>query len=277
MSALHRAGAATGTSVLDELFAATRGEGRAALIGYLPAGYPDVAGSRELLRAMIDGGCDLVEVGIPFSDPVIDGPVIQQAQQQALAAGTRIADVLGTVEAVTSAGGRAVVMTYFNPILAYGQGRFARDLASAGGSGVITPDLIVDEAEQWLSATSEAGIAPVFLVAPSSPLDRITLTATATKGFLYAASIMGVTGGGDQVPSSAPELVARCRQVTELPVGVGLGVRTAGQAVEIAAYADAVIVGTAFVALAGQGPNAHTAVAGLAAELAAGVRHRAAS
>jgi len=259
---------------LDELFAATRAANRAALIGYLPAGFPDLPRSRELLRAMIDGGCDLVEVGMPFSDPVIDGPVIQAAQQQALTAGTRIADVLGTVEAVASAGGRAVVMTYFNPVLAYGPARFAMDLASAGGSGVITPDLIVDEAGPWLAATDAAGIAPIFLVAPSSPMDRIMVTAAATRGFLYAASTMGVTGARDTVSSSAPELVARCRQATDLPIGVGLGVRTADQAAEIAVFADAVVVGSAFVALAGPHDGAQAAVAALAADLATGVRRR---
>ncbi|WP_029135735.1 tryptophan synthase subunit alpha [Nakamurella lactea] len=259
------------TSVLDDLFAVTRGEGRAALVGYLPAGYPDIPGSQAVMRAMLDGGCDLIEVGLPFSDPVLDGQVIQAAQQRALAAGTRIADVLRTVESVTSAGGRAVVMTYFNPVLAYGPERFARDLAAAGGSGVITPDLIVDEAQFWLDATEGAGIAPIFLVAPSSPMDRIVLTAGASRGFLYAASTMGVTGTRDQVASSAPELVSRCRQATDLPVAVGLGVRTADQAAEIAGYADAVIVGSAFVALAG-GPGGAAAVAGLAAELATGVR-----
>jgi tryptophan synthase alpha chain len=256
-------------AVLDELFATTRAEGRAALVGYLPAGFPDVRGSAEVLTAMIGGGCDLVEVGLPFSDPVLDGPVIQAAQQQALAAGTRIRDVFGVVEQVVAAGGRAVVMTYFNPVLAYGPDRFARDLAAAGGSGVITPDLIVDEAEDWLAATAAAQLAPIFLVAPSSPPDRIALTARATRGFLYAASVMGVTGARDQVSSAAPELVARCRQVTDLPIGVGLGVRTGDQAAQIAGFADAVIVGSAFVSAVQASPDA---VGALAAELAAGVR-----
>jgi tryptophan synthase alpha chain len=256
-------------SALAPLFEATRAEGRAALVGYLPAGFPDVPGSAEHLRRMIDAGCDLVEVGLPFSDPVLDGPVIQAAQHQALEAGTRIADVLRVVESVTSAGGRAVVMSYFNPILRYGMQRFTSELASAGGSGVITPDLIVDEAQEWTAATTDAGIDPIFLVAPSSPPDRIAVTAASTRGFLYAASVMGVTGARDQVSSAAPELVARCRLVTDLPIGVGLGVRTGDQAAEIASFADAVIVGSAFVSAIDQGPDAVTA---LAADLAAGVR-----
>lgn len=265
-------------AALNDLFATTRAENRAALVGYYPAGYPDLESSRKVIAAMVDGGCDLIEVGLPFSDPVMDGAVIQTAQHQALAQGTRIGDVLRTVEQIVAAGGRAVVMSYFNPILRYGIERFTRELAAAGGSGVITPDLIVDEAEDWLRACSDAGLAPIFLIAPSSPTERISLTAAATRGFVYAASTMGVTGARDQVSSAAPELVARARPLTSLPIGVGLGVRTAAQAAEIAGYADAVIVGSAFVALAADetghtGPDQLAAVKQLAAELAEGVRH----
>lgn len=261
---------------LTDLFARTRAEGRAALVGYLPAGYPDTDTSVALFRAMIEGGCDLVEVGMPFSDPVLDGPVIQDAQQASLAGGFSARKLITVVESITAAGGRAVVMTYFNPVMAYGVDAFARDLASAGGAGVITPDLIVDEAGPWRAAADAAGLAPIFLVAPSTGPERIALTAGATRGFLYAASTMGVTGARDQVSSSAPGLVARCRELTDLPIGVGLGVRTGLQAGEIASYADAVIVGSAFVSAAkaaGHGAvGAARAVAALAEELAAGVR-----
>jgi tryptophan synthase alpha chain len=161
-------------------------------------------------------------------------------------------------------------MTYFNPVLAYGVQKFARDLAAAGGSGVITPDLIVDEAGPWLAAAERSHLAPIFLVAPSSPAERIALTAAATRGFLYAASTMGVTGARNQVSAAAPDLVARCRAVTDLPIGVGLGVRTGDQAAEIAGFADAVIVGSAFVSAAESGGV--NAVRDLAAELADGVR-----
>jgi tryptophan synthase alpha chain len=256
-------------STLSDLFAGTRAEGRAALIGYLPAGFPTVDASAATLAAMIAGGCDLVEVGVPFSDPVLDGPVIQAAAETARSNGFRLRDTFSVVERVTSAGGRAVVMSYFNPILAYGVENFARDLAAAGGSGVITPDLIVDEAEPWLAAAGANGIDPIFLVAPSSSAERITLTAAATRGFLYAASTMGVTGARDQVSSAAPSLVARCRELTDLPIGVGLGVRTGAQAAQIAGFADAVIVGSAFTSAAADGP---AAVAALAADLADGVR-----
>ncbi len=257
-------------SALREMFADLRSQGRSALIGYLPAGYPTVAGSAELLAAMIEGGCDLVEVGLPFSDPVLDGPVIQLAAQTALEDGFRVSDVFSVVESVTSAGGRAVVMSYFNPILAHGVDAFTRDLAAAGGAGVITPDLIVDEAGPWLDAVHRENLDPIFLVAPSSSAERIARTASATSGFLYAASTMGVTGARNTVSAAAPALVARCREITDLPIGVGLGVRTGEQAAEIAAFADAVIVGSAFVSAAERGgPDA---AAELAAELAAGIR-----
>jgi tryptophan synthase alpha chain len=268
----------TGIDTLGGLFTQTRQQDRAALVGYLPAGFPTVSGSIDLFTAMVDGGCDLVEVGVPFSDPVLDGPVIQDAAQRSLAEGFKLRHLFGIVEAIAARGGRAVVMTYFNPVLAYGLEAFARDLAAAGGSGVITPDLIVDEAGEWLSATDRHGLAPIFLVAPSSPTERIARTAAATRGFLYAASVMGVTGARDAVSAVAPALVARCRAVTDLPVGVGLGVRTAEQAAEIAGFADAVIVGSAFVSAAaaaqgsGDGTGGPAAVAELAGRLADGVR-----
>ena len=224
-------------------FADCRAAGRAALIGYLPAGFPTVPASAGLLKAMIDGGCDLVEVGVPYSDPVMDGPTIQAAADVALRGGTRLADVLTVVGQIAEAGGRAVVMTYCNPMLRYGVDAFARDLAAAGGHGVITPDLIPDEAEQWLAASERHGLDRIFLVAPSSTDERIAATAAASRGFLYAASTMGVTGARDAVGSAAAELVARCRAHTSLPVGVGLGVRSGAQAAEIAGFADGVIVG----------------------------------
>ena len=176
------------------------------------------------------------------------------------------------VERVSAAGGRAVVMTYFNPVLRYGVDAFARDLAAAGGLGVITPDLIPDEADEWLAASDAHGLDRIFLVAPSSTEERIASTAAATRGFLYAASTMGVTGARDAVGDAAPLLVQRCRAHTTLPIGVGLGVRSGAQAAELAAFADGVIVGSAFVTAVEQG-GAGGARA-LAAELAEGVRAR---
>ena len=256
-------------AALENALAAATSQNRAALITYLSAGYPTVAKGIDLFAALIDGGCDAIEVGMPFSDPVIDGPVVQRAQNAALQAGFRTRDLFTTVEAIADRGGVPVVMSYFNPVLAHGVEAFARDLAAAGGAGLITPDLIVDEADEWLAAAAAHELAAVFLVAPSSTAERLALTTAACRGFVYAASVMGVTGVRDTVASSAHQLVERCRAVTDLPIGVGLGVRTADQAAEIGAYADAVIVGSALVAVADDGP---AAVQSLTGRLADGVR-----
>jgi tryptophan synthase alpha chain len=256
-------------SGLAEVFEKTRAEGRGALVGYLPAGYPTVDGSAELLTGMIEAGCDVVEVGVPYSDPVMDGPTIQAAATAALSAGFRLRDVFTVVERVSAAGGKAVVMTYWNPVFRYGVDRFARDLAAAGGHGMITPDLIPDEAQDWLAASEQHGLDRIFLVAPSSTEERIASTTAATSGFLYAAAVMGVTGARDAVGAGASDLVARARAHTSLPVGVGLGVRSGEQAAEVAGFADAVIVGSAFVSRAADGVGP---VQTLAAELADGVR-----
>ncbi|MGH3612471.1 MAG: tryptophan synthase subunit alpha [Pseudonocardia sp.] len=255
---------------VSEVFERCRAQGRGALIGYLPAGYPTVDDSVGLLNAMVEGGCDLLEVGIPYSDPVLDGPTIQAAAEVALRNGTRLRDVLSVVERVSAAGGSAVVMTYYNPVMRYGVDAFARDLAAAGGLGVITPDLIPDEADEWLAASTASGLDRIFLVAPSSTAERIAATAAASSGFLYATSIMGVTGARESVASAAPRIVARCRPHTTLPIGVGLGVHSADQAAEVASFADGVIVGSAFVTAAKRGGV--PGVRALAAELAEGVR-----
>ncbi|HEX6341683.1 tryptophan synthase subunit alpha [Umezawaea sp.] len=256
-------------SRLAPVFDQCRAEDRAALIGYLPAGYPTVEGSKDTLRTMVDSGCDLVEVGLPFSDPVMDGPTIQVAAEQALRAGFRVRDLFGVVESVAAAGGRAVVMTYWNPVLRYGVAEFARDLASAGGLGLITPDLVPDEAADWIAAAEEHDLDRIFLVAPSSTEERIDLTSKSSRGFLYATSVMGVTGARDVVSNLAPALVKRVREHTDMPVGVGLGVRSGAQAAELAAFADGVIVGSAFVTAAADSP---AAVRALTEDLATGVR-----
>ncbi len=260
---------------LTEAFATARSEGRSALIGYLPAGFPTADGSVALIRAMVDAGVDIVEVGLPYSDPLMDGPDIQAAVEQALAAGTTTDTVLDTVAQVSDAGATCVVMTYWNPVERYGVDRFAARLADAGGRGLITPDLTPEEAGPWLDASAARGLDRVFLVAPSSTDDRIDQVTAVTSGFLYAASTMGVTGTRTSVSSAAPTLVARCRPRTSLPIAVGLGVSTGDQAAEVAAYADGVIVGSAFVrrVLAADDLGAAvTAVAALAAELSEGVR-----
>jgi tryptophan synthase alpha chain len=256
---------------LDELFARCRSEGRAALMGYLPVGFPSYQESVDAMLAMVDGGVDMIEVGIPYSDPGIDGPVIQVAVDAALRNKTRVAQTFEAVRAV-SPRVPAVVMGYWNPIERLGAGRFAALLAEAGGSGAITPDLIPEEAAPWVEAAAEHDLDPIFLVAPSSTDERIEVVGRTSRGFVYAASTMGVTGTRDVVSDRAEELVTRVRRHTALPVCVGLGVSNGDQAAEVARYADGVIVGSAFVrALDTGGPEA---VKALAADLAAGVRRR---
>ncbi|MFL6100658.1 MAG: tryptophan synthase subunit alpha [Actinomycetales bacterium] len=221
--------------------------GHSALVGYLPVGYPDLDTSIAAMRAMVEGGVDVVEVGLPYSDPLMDGPVIQHAGEVALAGGTRTRDAFRAVEAVVDAGATALVMTYWNPVERYGVPRFAADLAAAGGAGLITPDLIPDEAGEWLDAAIDNDLDRVFLVAPSSTAARLASTTRACRGFVYAASTMGVTGVREAVGATAQILVERTREVTDLPVCVGLGVSTGQQAAEVGAFADGVIVGSALV------------------------------
>jgi tryptophan synthase alpha chain len=228
-------------------FDQARAEGRAALVGYLPAGFPDVPGSVEAMRVMVDEGCDVIEVGLPYSDPVMDGPTIQAAAQRALENGTRTADVLRTVEAVAGIGAKVVVMTYWNPVERYGVERFAADLANAGGSGLITPDLVPDEAAEWVAAADAHDLDKIFLVAPSSTDRRLKMTVEACRGFIYATAVMGVTGAREATSDLAGPLVERTHAYTDLPIGVGLGVSNGNQAAEVARYADGVIVGSAFV------------------------------
>jgi tryptophan synthase alpha chain len=271
----HHAGE-TVTGRLSEAFTRARSENRAALVGYLPAGFPTVEGSIRAMQAMIEGGVDVLEIGLPYSDPLMDGPTIQEAVDIALARGVRTRDVLRVVAEV-SAQVPTLVMTYWNPIERYGPARFAADLASAGGVGVIAPDLVPEEAGVWLEAARGTGLDPVFLVAPSSTDGRIGVVGDVSRGFVYAASTMGVTGARTTVGSRAQELVGRVQRFTDLPVAVGLGVSTGDQAAEIAAYADGVIVGSAFVRALLDAPDEAAglqAVRTLAEQLAAGVRRR---
>jgi tryptophan synthase alpha chain len=259
-----------------KVFAATRAEGRAALVGYFPAGFPTVDRAAEVMRVMVESGCDVIEIGLPYSDPVMDGPTIQTAVQQALENGVRTADVLGTVEAVAATGAPTVVMTSWNPVERYGVERFAADLSSAGGSGLITPDVTPDVVPQWIAAADRHDLDKIFLVAPSSTDERLAMTTAACRGFVYATAVMGVTGARATTSELAPPLVARAKATTDLPIGVGLGISTADQAAEVAAYADAVIVGSAFVRTvldAGTDQAAALrAIASLTADLADGVR-----
>ncbi|GAB2739644.1 tryptophan synthase subunit alpha [Streptomyces bullii] len=266
--------------LLTDTLAAAKSEGRSALIAYLPAGFPTVDGGIEAIKAVLDGGADVVEVGLPHSDPVLDGPVIQTADDIALRGGVRIADVMRTVrEAFEATGKPVLVMTYWNPIDRYGVERFTAELAEAGGAGCILPDLPVQESALWREHADKHGLATVFVVAPSSKDERLAEITAAGSGFVYAASLMGVTGTRETVSSQARDLVARTRAAgTGLPVCVGLGVSNAQQAAEVAGFADGVIVGSAFVKRMLDAPD-HAAgveaVRALAADLAKGVRPQA--
>jgi len=257
-------------------FEKARAEDRAALVGYLPAGFPDVAGGIDALRVMVENGCDVIEIGLPYTDPVMDGPTIQAAAQQALDGGVRTADVLRTVEAVAALGVPTVVMTYWNPIERYGVDRFAADLANAGGAGLVTPDITPDFGAEWIAAADARDLDKVFLVAPSSTDERIAMTTANCRGFVYATAVMGVTGARTSTSDLAGPLVARTKKTTDLPVGVGLGVSNGAQAAEVASFADGVIVGSAFVRrLLDAGPDRAAglrALAELTVDLAAGVR-----
>lgn len=260
------------SSVREALIAA-RTEGRAALVAYLPAWFPARGEDVAVIRAMVEAGVDIVEVGLPYSDPLMDGPAIQAAVTDALGAGVRTGDVLDTVQGVADIA-PTLVMSYWNPIERWGIERFAADLATAGGAGVITPDLPPEEAGPWRAACAATALETVFLAAPSSTDDRLVAISRASSGFVYAASTMGVTGARASVSAGTRTLVDRIRRVTSLPVCVGLGVSTREQAAQIAQYADGVIVGSAFINAVRSAPAgaAVAAAATLAAELAAGVR-----
>lgn len=257
-----------------EVFQAARADGRAALVGYLPAGFPSYDGCLAGLHALVECGVDIVEIGLPYSDPVLDGPTIQEAAELALRNGTRPRDVLRTVEAVAATGTVALVMTYWNPVLRYGVDAFARDLAAAGGAGLITPDLIPEEGGEWIAAADTHGLERVFLVAPSSSPRRVASTVSACRGWVYAASTMGVTGAREATSASAPAVVERIRAASDLPVAVGLGVADGSQAAEVAGFADGVVVGSALVrCLLGTDLDAGLrSLRALASDLAAGVR-----
>jgi tryptophan synthase alpha chain len=259
---------------LDELFARTRSENRAALIGYLPAGFPSQQGCIDALTAMIEGGVDAVEIGYPYSDPVMDGPVIQAAADTSLRNGTGAAQVMETLAAIAKIA-PTVVMTYWNPIEKYGVDKFLADLKAHGGSGVITPDLTIEESAPWIDASTRHDTNRIYVVAPSTSDARLLRVTQATSGFVYAASLMGVTGTRTSISSGARTLVERLRGVTSLPIAVGLGVSTPEQAHEVAQYADGVIVGSAFIRLLQESGSEEEGVAKvreLAADLSKGLR-----
>ncbi|MDR0627526.1 MAG: tryptophan synthase subunit alpha [Bifidobacteriaceae bacterium] len=241
---------------------------RAALIAYLPCGFPSLAASIDACRALIRGGVDAVELGLPYSDPVMDGPVIGEAVTAALAAGFRVDDLFEAVAELAPVGVPIEVMTYYNPVFRRGVDRFAADLADVGGAGLITPDLIPEEAGEWIAAADRFGLDKIFLVAPSSPPARLALTAAAGRGFTYATSTMGVTGLRESLSELARPLVERTRVAGADNVCVGVGVSTPQQASAVAEFADGVIVGSAFVKRLAAGRD----LEGFAAELVEATR-----
>lgn len=259
-------------SRLVNSFESAKSENRALLIGYIPSGFPTLDRSRSAIQAMIEGGVDVIEVGLPYSDPVMDGPVIQKASEISLANGFTIKDVFATV---SSSSVPTLVMSYWNPIERFGASEFSSALRDAGGVGVITPDLTVEESDSWIDATEQNSLHRVYVVAPSTSDERLIKVTSKCSGFVYAASLMGVTGTRSSISSDAESLVKRIRKVTNTPVSVGLGVSTGSQAREIAQYADGVIVGSAFIKLileADSESDANSKVRALAEELAEAVR-----
>lgn len=260
---------------LEQLFTRVRAENRAALIAYIPAGFPTKQDCHRVIQAFVEGGVDAIEIGFPYSDPVMDGPTIQAAAVTALANGTGAEDVFAALEVASNAGVPSVVMTYWNPIEKFGVEKFASKIKSHGGSGVIHPDITIEESSQWLAAAQSAEINPIYVVAPSTNDARLAAVTSRTGGFIYAASTMGVTGARTSISSGARDLVARIRKVSDLPVAVGLGVSTREQARDVATYADGVIVGSAFVKAILDAPTVDagiSAVTALARELSLGVR-----
>lgn len=233
---------------VEETLRSRAAQNKGSLVGYFPAGYPTVEHSVEALVAMADNGCNILEIGVPYSDPVMDGPVIQRATEQALGNGFKLSRIFEVIRGVRESNDVPIlVMSYWNPILAYGVNRFAADLAASGGQGMITPDLIPDEANEWLKISEQHNLERVFLAAPSSSQERVSKAHEASRGFVYAVSTMGITGERSQLDALARAVVAKIKQAGDRPACVGVGVSTADQVREVNSYADGAIVGTAFI------------------------------
>lgn len=244
-----------------------------ALIGYLPLGFPDLQTSIDAAVALVENGVDILELGVPYSDPVMDGLVIQEATQVALAQGFKLSQAFDAVKAITArVDAPVLLMTYYNPIVQYGVERFAADLAVAGGAGLITPDLIPDEAGEWLAASEKYDLDRVFLAAPSSSEQRLVSAVNHSRGFVYAVSTMGITGARADVDVAAKSLVGRLRAAGATHVGVGVGISNGAQVREVLGYAEGAIVGSALVKALNDGGV--EAVAQCAAELSRGKKKR---
>jgi tryptophan synthase alpha chain len=251
--------------LLESALAQAKHENRAALITGTTAGCPTVSDGIAATRAMLTSGADIVEVGLPYSDPVLDGPIVQAASDIALRGGVRIADVIGTVrEAYQATGKPVLVMSYWNPIDRYGAERFSSELAEAGGAGCILPDLPVQESALWRESAARHDLATIFVAAPSTTDERLRELTAAGSGFIYASSLMGVTGVRESVSAAASSLVRRIRAITQLPVCVGIGISDAAQAAQVASFADGVIVASALIKAILGAPDAAAGVAAVA-------------
>lgn len=236
------------TSRVSAAIAAAQAEGRGAFVGYLPIGYPDLETSIEAAVALAEAGADILELGPPYSDPVMDGTVIQEATQTALAAGFRLRDTFTAVRAIAARVDVPIlVMTYWNPVMQYGVDRFADDLLDAGGAGLITPDITPDAAPDWIAASERTGLDRVFLAAPTSTDERLAMIVGASTGFVYTVSTMGITGERAELDAAARTLVGRLRAHGAEHACVGIGISTPDQVSGVLGYADGAIVGTALV------------------------------
>jgi tryptophan synthase alpha chain len=233
---------------IGSMFEAARARGEAVLVTYLMAGDPDLATAKAAALACAEGGADLIEIGMPFSDPIADGPTIQRAAERALAAGTRVADALALAAHVRARSDvRIALMGYVNPVLSYGLKRFFKDAAASGVDAVILPDVPPEEAVELGALAEEAGVKTVFLLAPTSTDERRRAAAAAATGFVYFVSVTGVTGARKDLPKDLTEQVARVRAASAVPVVVGFGVSGPEQAQPLARAADGVVVGSAIV------------------------------
>lgn len=243
--------------------------GRAALICYWPAGYPDLTMSHAVVASMARGGADVIEVGLPYSDPLMDGPVIADAVDASLKGGTDPTDALRLLEAAASGGTQALLMSYWNPVLSLGPDRLAEALEDAGGSGLILPDVGPDASAAWAEIAIKRGLDSVYLVAPNTTADRMEFVATRCRGMVYAASRLGTTGVRVDLPAETRQLVARVREVTDTPVTVGLGVSTPEQAQKVGSFADGVILGSALLSAFNDAASPSAAVGAVEALVAA--------
>jgi tryptophan synthase alpha chain len=262
------------TSRVEAVIDQARADGRGVLIGYLPAGYPDIQTSIDAVIALSESGADIIELGVPYSDPVMDGLVIQRATNASLDGGFRLANLFEILRATTGVVSAPIlVMTYWNPVVQYGVERFAQALRESGGAGLITPDLIPDEASEWIAASDKFELDRVFLAAPSSSAARLENAVRQSRGFVYAVSTMGITGARADLDEAARLLVGRLKDVGAERVCVGVGISTAQQVRDVAQYADGAIVGSHLVtALSDDGV---AGVSRVTAELASGVSHSA--